>query len=342
MQTIPASDVSGRHPQDRMMRRRFAIVMALSGAAAASKAWPSRADSFPDHPIKIVVPFAPGGPTDVIARLVGQSMTTRLGKTVLIDNHAGAGGRIGAKAAATAPADGYTLLLGGTNVNAMLGAIYKDLDFDPARSFVPIAAICTDSMALGINPDLPIRTLKELIDFAKSNPGKLRYGAPQGIYTHFAGEFFKHKTGTDILFVPYKGGAPAMNDVIAGHIDMIFNPKSTLLPQFRAGKLRALAVTSEKRWPELPDTPTMAELGIEGFPREVWFGLLAPAGTPTAIVDKLNAAVAEGLDSPEMRESLGKLGLEPKIGTAKQFSEALAQQVRDWKVVVDTTGIKAE
>ena len=185
-------------------------------------------------------------------------------------------------------------MLGGTNVNAMLGAIYKDLDFDPARSFVPIVVICTDSMALGINPDLPIRTLRKMIDFAKSNPGKLRYGAPQGIYTHFAGEFFKHKTGTDILFVPYNGGAPAMNDVIAGHIDMIFNPKSTLLPQFRAGKLRALAVTSEKRWPELPDTPTMAELGIEGFPTEVWFGLLAPAGTPSGHAEKADTRLLSG------------------------------------------------
>ena len=335
MRTILAS-------QDGITRRRFTLLMAFFGAGATSMAWPSHAEFFPDRSIKIVVPFAAGGPTDVIARLIGQSMTSRLGKSVLIENLAGAGGRIGAKAAAAASADGYTLLLGGTNVNAMLGAIYKDLGFDPAQSFVPVAAICTDSMALGVNPSLSARTLKELIDFAKSNPGNLKYGAPQGIYTHFAGEFFKIKTGTDIMFVPYKGGAPAMNDVIAGHIDMIFNPKSTLLPQFRAGKLRPLAVTSEKRWPELPDTPTMEELGVTGFPTEVWFGLLAPAGTLTAIVDKLNVAVNEGLASPEMREGLGKLGLEPKIGTPAQFSDALAQQVTDWKVVVDMTGIKAE
>ena len=342
MQTILASSLSEGHSHDRITRRRFTHLMAVFGSAAASMARPCRAESFPDRPIKIVVPFAPGGPTDVIARLIGQSMTSRLGKSVLIENLAGAGGRIGAKVAAGAPADGYTLLLGGTNVNAMLGAIYKDLGFDPAQSFVPIAAICTNSMALGVNPDVPARTLKELINSAKSNPGKLKYGAPQGIYTHFAGEFFKIKTETDILFVPYKGGAPAMNDVIAGHIDMIFNPKSTLLPQFRAGKLRALAVTSEKRWPELPDTPTMEELGVTGFPTEVWFGLLAPAGTPSAVIDKLNAAVNEALGSPEMREGLGRLGLEPKIGTAKEFGEALTQQVKEWKVVVDATGIKAE
>jgi len=335
MQTILGSQVG-------ITRRRLTLLMAFFGASATSTAWPSHAQSFPDRPIKIVVPFAAGGPTDVIARLIGQSMTARLGKSVLIENLAGAGGRIGAKAAAGAPADGYTLLLGGTNVNAMLGAIYKDLGFDPAQSFVPVAAICTDSMALGVNPGLSARTLEDLIDFAKRNPGQLKYGAPQGIYTHFAGEFFKIKTGTDIMFVPYKGGAPAMNDVIAGHIDMIFNPKSTLLPQFRASKLRPLAVTSGKRWPELPETPTMEELGVSGFPAEVWFGLLAPAGTPPSVVDMLNAAVNEGLGSPEVREGLGKLGLEPKIGTAKEFSEALAQQVKEWKVVVDATGIKGE
>lgn len=342
MKTILASSPCEEHPHDPMTRRRFTLLMAVFGGAATSMAWPSRAESFPDRLIKIVVPFAAGGPTDVIARLIGQSMTSRLGKSVIIENLAGAGGRIGAKAAAGAPADGYTLLLGGTNVNAMLGAIYKDLGFDPAQSFVPVAAICTDSMALGVNPGLPARTLQELIDSAKSSPGQLKYGAPQGIYTHFAGEFFKIKTGTDILFIPYKGGAPAMNDVIAGHIDMIFNPKSTLLPQFRAGKLRALAVTSKKRWPELPDTPTMEEQGITGFPAEVWFGLLAPAGTPSEVVDKLNAAVNEGLGSPEMLDGLGKLGLEPKIGTAREFGEALARQVEEWKVVVDAAGIKAE
>ncbi len=342
MHRMLASGAPGAHSRHRITRRRFTIVMALSGAGVTSTARRSRAELFPDRPIKVVVPFAAGGPTDVIARLIGQSMTARLGRSVLIENLAGAGGRIGAKAAAGAPADGYTLLLGGTNVNAMLGAIYKDLGFDPARSFVPVAAICTDSMALGVNPGLPARTLKELIDFAKSNPGQLKYGAPQGIYTHFAGEFFKIKTRTDILFVPYKGGAPAMNDVIAGHIDMIFNPKSTLLPQFRAGKLRPLAVTSEKRWPELPEIPTMEELGVTGFPAEVWFGLLAPAGTPPSVVDKLNATVNAGLGSSEMREGLGRLGLEPKIGTAKEFSDALAQQVKEWKAVVDATGIKEE
>ena len=229
---------------------------------------PAYAQSYPERPIKIVVPFSPGGPTDVVARLIAQSLSSGLGQNVVVENLAGAGGRIGAKAAASAQPDGYTLLLGGTNVNAMLGALYKNLGFDPTGSFAPIAAICVDSMALAISPAVPADTFEQFVHYAKNNPGKLKYGAPPGIYTHFAGEFFKIKTGTDILFVPYKGGAQAITDVIGGHIDMVFNPKSSLLTHFKAGKLKALAVTSEARWPELPDTPTMMEVGVAGFPRK--------------------------------------------------------------------------
>src|SRR5712671_6032822 len=314
----------------------------LAIASAPIALQPVYAQSYPERTIKIVVPFSAGGPTDVVARLIAQSLSSRLGQSVVVENLAGAGGRIGAKAAASAQPDGYTLLLGGTNVNAMLGGLYKNLGFDPTGSFAPIAAICFDSMALAISPGVPADTFEQFVNYSKNNPGKLKYGAPPGIYTHFAGEFFKIKTGTDILFVPYKGGAPAMNDVIAGHIDMIFNPKSTMLPQFRAGKLRALAVTSQTRWPELPETPTMEELGITGFPKEVWFGLLAPTGTPAPIVAKLNSAINDGLGSAQMREGLAKLGLVPKAGTPEDFAQALGQQVGEWKAVVDATGIKVE
>src|SRR6266478_5043397 len=228
----------------------------LAIASAPIALQPVYAQSYPERTIKIVVPFSAGGPTDVVARLIAQSLSSRLGQSVVVENLAGAGGRIGAKAAASAQPDGYTLLLGGTNVNAMLGGLYKNLGFDPADSFAPIAAICVDSMALAISPGVPADTFEQFVHYAKNNPGKLKYGAPPGIYTHFAGEFFKIKTGTDILFVPYKGGAQAITDVIGGHIDMVFNPKSSLLTHFKAGKLKALAVTSEARWPELPDTPT--------------------------------------------------------------------------------------
>ena len=320
--------------------RRF-VAAGLLGVLAAMFSTSCDAGSYPERVVKIVVPFPPGGPTDVAARLIAQSLSIRLGQAVIVENLAGAGGRIGAKAVAGATPDGYTLLLGGTNVNAIIGALYKDLGFDPIDSFAPVAAICVDSMALAVSPRVPADTFQQFVQYAKENPGKLTYGAPPGIYTQFASEYFKIKTGTDILFVPYKGAAPAITDVLAGHIDMVFNNKSTLLTHFKAGKLKALAVTSKVRWPELPDTPTMTEVGVVGFPSEVWFGLLAPVGTPTMIVDKLNHAVNQGLELAEVGTSLEKLGLEGKNGTTSDFATALREQAREWKTVVDATGIRS-
>ena len=325
--------------RSRRAARWLALLLLLAPAASPQA---GRAERYPDHAVKIIVPFPAGGPTDVAARLIGQSLSAKLGQSVVIENHVGAGGRIGAKMVASADADGYTLLLGGTNVNAIAGALYKNLGFDPVGSFAPIASICTDSMALAISPQIPAQTLPQFVTYAKNNPGKLKYGAPPGIYTQFAAEFFKIKTGTDILFVPYKGGAPAITDVLGGHIDMVFNNKSTLLPLFRDSKLKALAVTSAARWPELPQTPTMEEMGVSGFPSEVIFALLAPAGTPPAIVEELNRGVNDALRSAEVRASLDALGIEPKIGTPQDLAAALAQQAREWKVVIDEIGFKME
>jgi tripartite-type tricarboxylate transporter receptor subunit TctC len=325
-----------------MRRTLIALSALLSAALMALAATPGHAAAYPDRLVKLVVPFPAGGPTDVAARLIAQAMSSRLGQPVVVENLVGAGGRIGAKAVAGADPDGYTLLLGGTNVNAIIGALYKDIGFDPIASFAPVAAICTDTMALAISPNLPPQTYAEFVQYAKDHPGKLTYGAVSGIYTQFAADFFKVKTGTDMLFVPYKGGAPAIADLLGGHIDMVFNNKSTLLTHFKAGKLRPLAVTSKTRWPELPDVPTMQELGVTGFPTEVWFGVLAPSGTPPAIVSTLNTAVNEGLTSAEVRASLAELGLEAKVGTPQDFAAALAEQARDWKTVIDTIGFKAE
>jgi len=263
---------------------RVVLALLLACLGMGSSIDPGHAEGYPERTIRIVVPFPAGGPTDVAARLVAQSLSTKLGHGVIVENQAGAGGRIGAKAVAAATPDGYTLLLGGTNVNAITGAIYQNLGFDPIKSFAPVAMLYADSLALALSPRVPADTCEQLVKYAKDHPGELKYGAPPGIYTHFAGEFFKAKTATDILFVPYKGGAPAITDVLGGHIDMVFGNKSTLLPHFKERKLKALAVTSQGRWPELPDTPTMQEVGVSGFPPEVIFGLLAPAGTPVAII----------------------------------------------------------
>jgi tripartite-type tricarboxylate transporter receptor subunit TctC len=299
------------------------------------------AAEYPERTIKIVVPFPAGGPTDVAARLIAQSLATKFGKGVVVENHPGAGGRIGAKLVATATPDGYTLLLGGTNVNA-IGAIFSDLGFDPVKSFAPIAVVCVDSLAIALSPRLPANNFKEFVAYAKDHPGQLKYGASPGIYTQFAGEYFKLKTGTDILFVPYKGGAPAVTDALGGHIEMVVNNKSNLLPQFKDGKLKPLAVTSERRWPELPQTPTMLEVGILGFPQEVLFGLLAPAGTPERIVMQLNGAVNEAVQSAEVRASLDGIGVDARIGTPEEFATALDEQARDWKRVIEETGIQVE
>jgi tripartite-type tricarboxylate transporter receptor subunit TctC len=317
-------------------------VLLLAWFCAGLSAESSRAEGYPDHTIKLVVPFPAGGPTDVAARLIAQSLSPRLGHNVIVENQSGAGGRIGARVVATAAADGYTLLLGGTNVNAISGAIYRNLGFDPIKSFAPVAMIYTDSLALALSPHVPADTCEALVKYARDNPGKLKYGAPPGIYTHFAGEFFKLKTGADILLVPYKGGAPAVTDTLGGHIDMVFNNKSTVLPHFKERKLKPLAVTSQNRWPELPDTPTLQEAGISGFPTEVIFGVLAPAGTPAAVIRKLNSAVNDGLRSAEVRASLDAIGVEARIGTEQEFAAMLDDQARQWKTVVDAIGIKAE
>jgi tripartite-type tricarboxylate transporter receptor subunit TctC len=328
-----------------VQRRRVAgalLALLLACPCLGSSIEASRAEGYPERTIKIVVPFPAGGPTDVAARLVAQSLSPRLGHNVIVENQAGAGGRIGTKVVATAAPDGYTLLLGGTNVNAINGAIYRNLGFEPIKSFAPVATIYADSLALALSPRVPADTCQELVRYAKDNPGRLKFGAPPGIYTHFAGEFFKIKTATDILFVPYKGGAPALTDVLGGHIDMVFGNKSTLLPHFKERKLKAIAVFSENRWPELPETPTMQEAGVTGFPPEVIFGLLAPAGTPATIIRQLNSAVNDGLRSAEVRASLDAIGVEARIGTPQEFTAALDEQARQWKAVIDEIGIRME
>jgi tripartite-type tricarboxylate transporter receptor subunit TctC len=318
------------------------LALLLACLCIGSSIEASGAEGYPERTIKIVVPFPAGGPTDVAARLVAQSLSPRLGQNVIVENQAGAGGRIGTKVVATAAPDGYTLLLGGTNVNAINGAIYKNLGFDPIKSFAPVAMIYADSLALAISPRVPADTCQELVKYAKDNPGKLKFGAPPGIYTHFAGEFFKIKTATDILFVPYKGGAPALTDVLGGHIDMIFNNRSTVLPHVKERKLKALAVTSQNRWPELPETPTLQEVGISGFPTEVIFGLLAPAGTAVTIIRQLNGAVNDALRSTDVRANLDAIGVEARIGTPQEFAAALDEQARQWKTVIDEIGIRME
>jgi tripartite-type tricarboxylate transporter receptor subunit TctC len=332
--------IPGPPPHKRPIRRkrviRSAVVAICLGAGAAGIA---HAQGYPDRPIKLVVPFPAGGATDTMARLVAQHMQARLGQIVIIENQGGAGGTIGTRQVAGAAADGYTLLMGSIGTFGSQPLLYK-LDYDPHKAFTPIATVAIDKLVLVAGPSLPVMTAQELVRYAKANPGKLNYGSAIGIGPHLVAELFKIKSGTSIVHIPYRGGAPVIADLVAGQIDMTVNGKSVLLPHIVAGKLRALAVTAATRWPELPNVPTLVELGYLDAPYDAVFGVVAPAGTPTIVIERLSAAINDGLRSPEMRASLAKLGIEPMITTPREFAAIISQEIPKWAEVVRITGVK--
>ena len=311
----------------------LAAVMAIGAAGLA------HAQSYPERPIKLVVPFPAGGATDTSARLVAQRLQMGLGQTVIIENQGGAGGTIGAKQVAAAAPDGYTLMMGSVGTFGSHPVLYK-LDYDPMKAFAPVATAVVDKSVLVAGPALKVKTIQELVQYAKANPGKLNYGNAIGIGPHFMAEMFKIKAGVNIVHIPYRGGAPMITDLLAGQIDMTINGKSVLLPHIQAGKVRALAVVSAERWPDLPDVPTLVESGYMDVPYDTLFGVLAPAGTPVAIINKLNATINEGLRSPETRAAFDKLGIETKITTPKEFAAIIAEEAPKWAEVVRVTGIK--
>jgi tripartite-type tricarboxylate transporter receptor subunit TctC len=319
-----------------------AVVVVTIGAGVALATGPGIADSFPDHLIKIVVPYPPAGPADVAARLVTQPMSSRLGQTVIIENQPGAGGRTGAKAVALSPPDGYTLQLGGTNPNAIAKSLYRSVDFRPLEDFAAVALINYDSNAMVVHPSVPAKNVQELVAYAKANPGKLSSGSTLAIGPHVCLEQFRMRTGIDIVFVPYKGAAPAVADLLGGQIQIGMTSKGVLLPLIKEGRLRAVAVTSDERWPELPDVPTMRESGFNGMPGYLWLGLLAPARTPAAVIDKLNAAVVDSLQTPQLQAAVAKLGMSTKPMTAAEFQAKLVQESRDWEAAVAESGVKVD
>jgi tripartite-type tricarboxylate transporter receptor subunit TctC len=318
-----------------MIRLLFAAVL----ASALSAGSVVHAQNYPNRTIKLVVPFPAGGATDNAARLVAQRLQSSLGQSVIIENQGGAGGTIGTRQAAGAAPDGYTLLMASIGTFGSMPLLYK-LDFDPQRTFVPVATVVIDKSALVVRPSLPVKTIGELVAYAKARPGKLTYGSAIGIGPHFIAELFKIKSGTDIVHIPYRGGAPMVADLVAGQIDMTVNGKSVLLPQIQAGKLRALAVSAGERWSELPDVPTLVETGYMDTPYDTVFGVVAPAGTPAAVIEKLNATINDGLRSPQMRELLAKIGIEPLITTPREFADLIAREVPKWAAIVKATGVR--
>jgi len=320
---------------------RLVLSVVVAGWLIVGATGTAQAQGYPERPIKLVVPFPAGGATDTSSRLVAQRMQAGLGQTIVVENQGGAGGTIGTRQVARAAADGYTLLMGSIGTFGSQPLLYK-LDYDPHKAFVPVATTVVDKIVLVVRPSLPVKTIQELVREAKANPGKLSYGNAIGIGPQLVAELFKVKSGTNIVHIPYRGGAPMISDLLAGQIDMTINGKSVLLPHIQAGKLTALAVTGATRWGELPDVPTLVEAGYLDAPYDAMFGIVAPAGTPAPVIEKLNAVINEGLRSPEMRASLAKLGIDPQITTPQEFAAIIAQEIPKWAEVVRITGAKAE
>lgn len=304
---------------------------------------PAIAETWPTRPIRFIVPFAPGGGGDVVGRIIGQRMSEQLGKPLIIDNRAGGGGTLGCELAAKAAPDGYTLLLGNVGPIAVGPALYPKLAYDPVRDFAPVTMIASFPNLLVANPGLPFKTVPELVAYAKSRPGTLNFAsAGAGTSTHLAGELFKSVAGIDVVHVPYKGGAAAMTDIIAGQVAYYFGTMPSSMPLAKAGKLRALAVTSLTRSPAAPEVPTIAESGYPKFETAAWYGLMFPTGTPREIVARTNAATMSVLALSDIRERLVHEGSEPMGSTPAQFSAYIKAEIAKWSGVVKAANLKAD
>jgi tripartite-type tricarboxylate transporter receptor subunit TctC len=301
---------------------------------------PALAQSYPARVIKLIVPFTAGSPNDVMVRLLTQNLQSRLGQPIVIDNKPGGGTSIGAKAAAAAEPDGYTLLF--ISSALVIDPAMKRIDYDPFKDFTPVASVNTTSWLLVVSPSLPVKTVAELIAYTKANPGKTNFAATQGTAAMLVAARFKQISGADVAIIPYKGGTAALPDFLGGRIQMLDPTPSTSLPLIRDGKMRALAITSASRSPELPDVPTASEVGMPGLTLEFWAGILAPAGTPPEIVSKLNTAINETLRAGEMKTSMAKLGMDAKLGSPQDFAKFIAEEKPRWTEIVKSTGVKIE
>jgi len=310
--------------------------MAGSGAEALAQEWPAK-------PIRFIAPNLPGGPTDILARLIGQKLAETLGQPVVIENRAGAAGNIGTEVAAKAPPDGYTLVTGN---NATFGAnvsLYKRLGFDPVKDFTPIVLAATQPNILVVHPSLPVTNVKELIALAKARPGQLNYsGSGMGAAAHLSAELFKSMTATNIVHIPYKSAAPALTDLMAGETQLMFATSLSVIQHIKANRVRALGVTTAKRSRFLPELPTMAEAGVPGFEASTWHGVLVPAGTPGAIVERLNMEINRMLQLADVRERLAAMGAEVVGGSAKEFADHIQREIPKWAKVVKAIGVQLE
>ena len=299
--------------------------------------------AYPTKPIRLIVPFPPGGSTDILARSVAQKLTEAWGQQVIIDNRGGAGGTIGAELAAKAPHDGYTLMMGHIGTLAVNVSLYSKLSYDPLKDFVPVCMVALVPNVLVVNPALPVRNVTELIVYAKANPGKLNYSSGgNGSAAHLAVEYFKLQTGTSIVHVPYKGTGPSVADLIGGQVSMTMTGAPAVMGHVQSGRLRALGVSSPQRVPALSQIPTVDEAGVPGFDATQWYGIVAPAGTPKDIVTKLNAEIRKIMQSKDMLERLNTEGAIAAAGTPEEFGAYIKSEITRWAAVVKAAGMKAD
>jgi tripartite-type tricarboxylate transporter receptor subunit TctC len=316
----------------------------FAAAVAVGLGWASGAvaQNYPAKPIRLVVPFAPGGPADVIGRIIGHELDIILGQSIVVENRGGAGGTIGARLAALAEPDGYTVMFANTSTMSINPAVYRHLDYDPAKAFAPVALIGITSNILVVNPALPVKTVAELVAYGKANPGRLSFSTPGvGTPPHMLGEMFKQRTGLDITHVPYKGGGSSTQDVVSGQVSMTFENPAVSLPLVLAGQLRALAVTSNVRNPRLPDVPILSET-IPDFVSASFTGIVAPAGVSEAIIARLNAAINESLKAATVQATLDKLSVDVKPGTPAEFGAFLATEKEKWLAVATRAKLQVD
>jgi tripartite-type tricarboxylate transporter receptor subunit TctC len=315
-----------------------AASIALSAIAVQAHAQP-----YPSQPIKMIVPFTAGGTTDILARTIGQKLSEAWRQPVIVENRPGAGGNIGADVVAKAKPDGYTILMGTIGTQSINSSLYAKMPYDAAKDFAPVTLVAMVPNVLVVNPAVNAKTVRELVALAKAKPGELNFASSStGGSPHLSGEMFKQMTGADIVHVPYKGSAPAITDLLGGQVSLMFDNLPSALPQVKAGKLRALAVTSARRSQAAPDIPTLAESGVPGYEVDSWFGILAPAGTPKEIVNQLNAEIVRILKIPQVRERLLEQGAEPVGDTPEHFADHIRNETVKWARVVKASGAKAD
>ena len=324
------------------MKARIIIGLAVCGVIAAGLGQRAWAQDYPSKPIRFVIPYPAGGPTDILGRVVGQKLSENIGQPVVIENKPGASGMIGAEQVARAKPDGYTILVN-ASIHVINPSLYSKMAFDAVKDFAPVTQLASVPLVLVVSPSVPANSVGELIGLAKASPGKLNFASSGvGAAPHLAGELLKSMTGTDIVHVPYKGSSPAITDVVAGHVTMMIDSMPSSMGQVKAGNLKVLGVSTAKRTPALPDVPTIAESGVPGFDVATWYGVWAPAGTPGDIVGKLQAEIAKVLQQPEIREKYADLGAEPVGSTPEQFDAYCRSELTRWAQVVKISGAKLD